>query len=214
MKALNAAVLACSLAGCDRLLQSEPEPAPPAPASADTGTIEIDCDAPSPLVPRCPPESSPSCAAMWKKVEVWRAACGKEEGSEAAALSQPEAAPLGPIQSFTLRTRSGRLPTGISTVEVEGVLGAQDLRIDYRARLPEGGELRDLAWSGGLTGPERDAWIAVLREPPEVPPPMGRGAGERVLELRTEAAQRSLHVSECGALGELLLDLKRRARAE
>jgi hypothetical protein len=39
------------------------------------GQNAIDCGGPPPLTPRCPPKPGTACAAMWAKVEAWRAAC-------------------------------------------------------------------------------------------------------------------------------------------
>jgi hypothetical protein len=215
---LASIVLAATvLLGCDRFSPAAPEPVgqvASAPGVDDTAATTLDCDGPGPPVPRCPPQPGTACEAMWKKVEAWRAACGTGQAEPEESPGTPQTALEGPVQSFSLRTRSGRLPSGISTVDVEGVVGEEGLTIAYRARLPQGGELRELAWSGVLTGADREAWVAMLQLPPTVPAPKGRGGGERLLVVRSDEGERSLHLSTSGVVGELLVDLKHRAQAE
>ncbi len=119
---------------------------------------------------------------------------------------QPELVLLG----FSYRYESPRLALGVETTDIHGELRDDDLQLDYRARVFRDGSVCALAWSGLVTDVEKAGWLSVLQNPPSVKSSLGRGAGKRVLTVRTEAGEQRHHVDTSGPLGELLLDLKNR----
>ncbi len=130
--------------------------------------------------------------------------------TEEAPVMEPEPQPELVLLGFTYHHESPRLALGVETTDIHGELRDDGLQLDYRARVFRDGSVCALTWSGGVTGEDQAAWLAVLRAPPIIKAPVGRGGSKRVLSVRTEEGERSHHVGTSGPLGALLLDLKHR----